>query len=220
MQPPPLVRTERAAGAPSRNRRLLDPPYLIVRNPALLRLAAASAIFGAIQLVLSAFLVVYLVSVVGHDLITAGALLSASQVAGILGRPAWGYLADRTQASRKVLIGLSLGMALSCTLAAALAPLGPSWLSLPVVIVFGATATGWNGVFLAEIMNAVTPAEVGAATSGGLLFTYGGIVVGPTLFGALAHSAGFVAAFLTLALGGLIAALLVSAMPRSRPVAH
>ncbi|WP_409568169.1 MFS transporter [Methylobacterium sp. E-066] len=176
--------------------------------------------FGAIQLVLSAFLVIYLVRVVGHDLTTAGALHSASQVAGILGRPAWRYLADRTQASRNVLIGLSLGMALSCTLAAALAPLGSSWPSIPVVIVFGATATGWNGVFLAEIMSALAPAEVDAATSGGLLlFTYAGIVVGPTVFGALAHSAGFVAAFLTLALGGLIAALLVSAMPRSGLVA-
>ena len=215
----PLVRTERATGAPGRGRRLLDPLYLIFRNPALLRLAGASAILGATQLVLSAFLVIYLVTVVGHDLITAGALLSASQVAGILGRPAWGFLADRTRASRRVLIGLSLGMALSCVLAAALAPLGPSWLSIPVVIVFGATATGWNGVFLAEIMGAVAPAEVGAATSGGLLFTYGGIVVGPALFGALAHQAGFVPAFLTLALGGLIAALLVAAMPRPRPVA-
>jgi hypothetical protein len=116
-----------------------------------------------------------------------------------------------------VLVGLSLGMALSCVLTAALAFLGPSWLSLPVVLVFGATATGWNGVFLAEIMSAVAPAEVGAATSGGLLFTYGGIVVGPALFGALAHAAGFGAAFLTLAFGALIATWLVSSSPQPRP---
>ncbi len=213
----PLVRSERAAGAPARPQRLLDPLALIFRNPALLRLAGASAIFGAIQLVLSAFLVTYLVRVVGHDLTTAGALLSASQVAGILGRPAWGFAADRTRAARGVLVGLSLGMALSCILAAALALVGPSWLSLPVVLIFGATATGWNGVFLAEIMSAVAPAEVGAATSGGLLFTYGGIVAGPALFGALAHAAGFGAAFLTLALGALIAARLVGTAPRPRP---
>ena len=213
----PLVRAERAAGAPGRTQRLLDPLFLIFRTPALLRLAAASAVFGAIQLVLSAFLVVYLVGVVGHDLIAAGALLSVSQVAGILGRPAWGYLADRTRASRKVLTGLSLGMAVSCILAAALALVGPSWLSLPVVLIFGATATGWNGVFLAMIMSAVAPAEVGTATSGGLLFTYGGIVVGPALFGALAHAAGFGAAFLTLALAALIAARLVATAPRRAP---
>ncbi|WP_457108355.1 MFS transporter [Methylobacterium sp. P5_C11] len=187
--------------ARTRNERLLDPLSLIFRNPAPLRLAGASAIFGAIQLILSAFLVTYLVRVVGHDLIAAGALLSASQVVGVLGRPAWGFVADRTRASRRAWLGLSLGMARSCILTAALPLLGPFWLSLPVVLVFGATATGWNGVSLAEIMS--------AATSGGLLFTYGGIVVGPAWFGALAHAAGFGAAFLTLALGALIAARLV-----------
>lgn len=214
----PLVRAERAVGTSGRTSRLLDPLAMIFRNPALLRLAGASAIFGAIQLVLSAFLVIYLVRVVGYDLVTAGALLSASQVAGILGRPAWGLVADRTRASRTVLVGLSLGMALSCLLTAALALLGPSWLSLPVALTFGATATGWNGVFLAEIMGAVAPAEVGAATSGGLLFTYGGIVVGPALFGALAHAAGFSAALL--ALGALIAARLVGRSPHPRSGTH
>ena len=213
----PLVRRERVAATPARARHILDPLYLIFRNPVLLRLAGASAIFGAIQLVLSAFLVIYLVRDVGHDLVTAGLLLSASQVAGILGRPAWGYLADRTRASRRVLIGLGLGTAVSCVLTAALALIGPSWLSVLVAVGFGATATGWNGVFLAEIMGAVAPAEVGAATSGGLLFTYGGIVLGPALFGALAHTAGFVPAFLTLALGALVAATLVGAMPRPQP---
>jgi hypothetical protein len=105
-------------------------------------------------------------------------------------------------------------MALSCLLAAALAHVGPSWLSLPVALLFGVTATGWNGVFLAEIMSAVAPGEVGAATSGGLLFTYGGIVVGPALFGALAHATGFGTAFVALALGALIAARLVGTRPR------
>ncbi|MDP4023676.1 MFS transporter [Methylobacterium sp. NEAU 140] len=207
----PLVRAERPAGGSFRGRRILDPLRLIFHRPALLRLALASAIFGATQLVLSAFLVVYLVGSVGHDLVTAGVLLSASQIAGILGRPAWGYVADRTQASRRVLVGLSLCMAGSCLFAAALAAVGPSPLSMLAAVVFGATATGWNGVFLAEIMGAVAPAEVGAATSGGLLFTYGGIVVGPALFGALAHAAGFPAAFAVLALCTLGAAVLVGA---------
>jgi MFS family permease len=204
----PLVRRERAAPRGG-TRRVLDPLRLVFGHPALLRLAGASAIFGAIQLTLNAFLVVYLVSAVGHDLVAAGALLAASQAAGIVGRPVWGHVADRTHASRRVLVGLSLGMAVSCALTAGLALVGPSWLSVPVVILFGATATGWNGVFLAEIMGAVAAAEVGAATSGGLLFTYAGIVVGPPLFGVLAHAAGFAPAFLTLAVFGLGAAALI-----------
>ncbi len=58
-----------------------------------------------------------------------------------------------------------------------------------------------------------TGVQAGAATSGGLLFTYGGIVVGPALFGALARVAGFGAALL--ALGALVAARLVGTpLPR------
>ncbi|MDQ0449662.1 MFS transporter [Methylobacterium aerolatum] len=205
----PLVRRERVAGRGLYRRRLLDPLSLILRNPRLLRLAGMSSVFGAMQLVLSTFLVVYLVSAVGHDLVTAGLCLSASQVAGILGRPLWGHVADRTGAPRWVLVVLGLGMALSCLLAAGLFEVGPTWLSLPVAILFGASATGWNGVFLAEIMREVDQAEVGAATAGGLLFTYAGIVVGPPLFGALAHQAGFPAAYLVLSVFALGAVLLV-----------
>ena len=66
----------------------------------------------ALQLVLSAFLVIYLVTVVGHDLVSAGALLGLSQVAGVLGRILWGYVADRVGSPRKLLGLVGVGMAL------------------------------------------------------------------------------------------------------------
>jgi MFS family permease len=204
----PLVRAEKVSRVQGQSARILAPLHLIFRSPGLLGLAAASAVFGALQLVLSAFLVVYLVTVVGYDLLTAGALLSASQVAGILGRIGWGHLADRIGSPRRVLIGVAFGMACGCALTAALAFIGPSWLSVVVVVVFGATATGWNGIFLAEIMGTVAPAEAGTATSGALLFTYGGIVLGPPLFGGLAHATGFVSAYLIFGIAGFAAASL------------
>lgn len=211
----PLVRAETVPRGPGVRVRALEPLYLIFRRPALLRLAGASAVFGALQLTLNAFLVVYLVTAVGHDLVTAGVLLSASQVAGVVGRIVWGHLADRIGAPRTVLTGLAFGMAVTCALTAALPQFGASWLSLLVAVAFGATATGWNGVFLAEIMRAVHPAEVGVATSGALLFTYGGVVLGPPLFGALAHAVGFPTAYLTLALGVAATAFALLTMPQS-----
>ncbi|MGH1587656.1 hypothetical protein ACRBEV_03970 [Methylobacterium phyllosphaerae] len=39
-------------------------------------------------------------------------------------------------------------------------------------------------------MSAVAAAAAGATTSGALLFTYGGIVVGPARFGAPTHATG------------------------------
>ena len=80
-----------------------------------------------------------------------------------------------------------------------------------MVVLLGATATGWNGVFLAEIIHDVRPAEVGLATSGSLMFTYLGIVLGPSLFGALASATGFPTAYLVMAaavlLGGMLGIL-------------
>jgi predicted MFS family arabinose efflux permease len=79
-----------------------------------------------------------------------------------------------------------------------------------VVILLGATASGWNGVFLAEIIRDVRPAEVGLATSGSLMFTYLGIVLGPSLFGALATAVGFPKAYIVMGaavlLGGILGA--------------
>src|ERR1043166_10088524 len=79
-----------------------------------------------------------------------------------------------------------------------------------VVILLGATASGWNGVFLAEIIRDVKPAEVGLATAGSMMFAYSGTVLGPSLFAALATSIGFPKAYLVMSaavlLGGVIGA--------------
>src|SRR4051812_27444037 len=96
-------------------------------------------------------------------------------------------------------------MALACLATGLLSYTGPSWLAVPVVSLFGATASGWNGVFLAEVMREVRPAEVGFATSGSLMFTYFGIVIGPPLFGMAAALLGFPGAYVlavVLALAG------------------
>ena len=59
-----------------------------------------------------------------------------------------------------------------------------------VLVVYGATAIGWNGVFLATVARLVPPQQAATATSGSLFFTYFGVVVGPPLFGAVAAGAG------------------------------
>ena len=46
-------------------------------------------------------------------------------------------------------------------------------------MIVGTLSFGWNGVFLAEVVNLAPAAEVGTATGGALFFLYGGIVAGP-----------------------------------------
>jgi MFS family permease len=186
---------------------LFEPVRFIFRRPGLASLATSSVIYAAMQLVLSSFLVVYLTSV-GLDLVLAGALLSASQLAGVAGRLGWGFVADRVAAPRLLLLGIALLMAVAAGLMSLFTAAWPVSAIAAVVILLGATASGWNGVFLAEIIRDVRPAEVGLATSGSLMFTYMGTVLGPSLFARLASAVGFPKAYLVMGAAVLLAGIL------------
>jgi hypothetical protein len=58
---------------------------------------------------------------------------------------------------------------------------------LPAVIalsaLFGASAVGWNGVYLAEVARRAPPGRVGAITGGTQVFTFIGALAAPPLFG-------------------------------------
>ena len=188
------VRPERYIGAVG----FFAPLRFMFRNRHLLRLSFASTIYGALQLTVSSLLVVFLMAELGRDIICAGAMLGISQVAAVMGRIGWGYLADRFKALQITLAVLGAGMAGACVLMGMLTPDTPNWVIGIVVLMLGGTTSGWNGVFLASLMREVTPQQAGFATSGALLFSYVGIVIGPPLFGALALLAGFSCAFLAL----------------------
>ena len=57
---------------------------------------------------------------------------------------------------------------------------------MPVLFVFGATALGWNGVYLAEVARQAPAGMAGIATGGTLAITFFGVMLGPPLFGGLA----------------------------------
>ena len=189
---------------------LFEPVRFIFRSPGLASLATSSIVYAAMQLVLSSFLVVYLISVTSMDLVLAGALLSASQLAGVAGRLGWGFVADRVAAPRLLLLGIAILMAVAAGLMSLFTAAWPVGAIAAVVILLGATASGWNGVFLAEIIRDVRPAEVGLATAGSMMFAYTGTVLGPSLFGGLASAVGFPKAYLVMGaavlLGGIVGA--------------
>jgi fucose permease len=92
-------------------------------------------------------------------------------------------------------------MALCGLVAAAVAPGSAPAVVIALLAVYGATAIGWNGIFLATIARVVPIGEAAQATSGSLFFTYFGVVIGPPLFGVIASwRGGLGAAFAVLAL--------------------
>ena len=179
----------------------LGPVRRVLGHPGLRRLALCSLVFSAVQVSLTAYAVTYLHLELGWGLVAAGAAMTVSQVAGALGRVAWGWLADRHGNTRALLLALAAGMA-GCGL---LMPwIGPATPHAPVLLLlalYGATAIGWNGVFLAGVARLVARDEAAAATAGSLFLTFSGVVVVPPLFGALASAAGSLGvAFAALAL--------------------
>lgn len=172
---------------------------LVLTTPAIRDMGVCSFFFGAMQLCLTTFLVIYLTTAKSMGLAQAGTILAVAQVAGVAGRIGWGWLSDRFIPPRRLLglLGLAMGAA-GITFAAA----GTTWpvaAFMLLAAIFGASAIGWNGVFLAEVAN-LAPAGQAATVSGASLFiTYAGVVVGPPAFAqVVARTDSFSVAYLAI----------------------
>lgn len=166
--------------------------------PALRRTVLASTVFSMGQFCFTAFFVVFVMQRAGLGLAEAGSLFSVGFVAGIAARVGWGWVADAAS-SRAALAALGVAMAATALAATALGP-GWPWLAVAALsAAFGTTAVGWNGVYLAEVARLAPGGDVGAATGGAMFFTLTGSAFGPALFGAVAGSLGYDAAFVLMA---------------------
>lgn len=162
----------------------------VFASPPLRELAIVSMIFGSAQLALIAYFVTYLHLELGYGLVAAGLIYSSAHAAGIAGRVAWGAVADRWLSPRSTLGLLGLMMALSGMGAAGFSADWPLPLVIMVSALFGASAIGWNGVYLAEVARRAPPGLVGAITGGTQFFTFIGALAAPPLFGFVVGLAG------------------------------
>ena len=159
------------------------------RRP-ILELALVSGVYSAAQISFTTYLVSYLKIELAYSLVAAGLVFSASQVAGALSRVLWGAVADHVFEPRMVLAALGLVMAL-CAFAVAQFTAGwPPVAVFAVCVLYGATAVGWNGVFLAEVARLAPEGRVAIVTGGTQFFTFAGVLIGPPLFGAIASATG------------------------------
>jgi hypothetical protein len=85
---------------------------------------------------------------------------------------------------------LGLISALCALLAAAFTPDWPVAGVIAVGMLFGASAVGWNGVFLAEVARVAPAGHVTSATGGTQFFTFTGALSSPPLFAAAVWATG------------------------------
>jgi len=189
----------------------------VLKNPPLRRLITVAFCLTTIQAIVLTFLIIILVETLGIEYTLAGVIFATSQAGGATLRIVAGWGADRHFGARKTLVFLGIGSALALVALTSLAPSTPLLLTVMVSVVIGALSFGWNGVFLAEVVNLAPPSEVGAATGGALIFLYGGIVVGPAALSLLVTlTGGFSAPLLGVACITLIASLNLLRSPHAR----
>ena len=187
---------------------VFQPLQLILTDRSLRRLSIVSFLFAGMQLCLFTYLVIYLTRDIGMAFVAAGFAMSAAQLAGTVGRLVWGAVADNFLKPRILLGLLGIGMSLGAVATALMDSTWPAWSLAAVIIFFGATAIGWNGVYLAEAARLAPPGKVGDATGGTLFFTFLGVVLGPLLFGLIASLSGsYPLAFIFFALLTLIGSI-------------
>ena len=187
-------------------------PLRLLRHSRALRdLAFVAFAYSATQVCLTSFLVVYLTETLGYSLVAAGLALTIATIGGVAGRVAWGYVADRWLAPRRVLatIGFCAG---ACGVLMASATTAWSPLAIGVLAaLFGATAIGWNGVQLSEVARLAPPGSAGKVTGATGFVTFAGVVVGPPSFALLSSATGSYrigfAAFAAASIGAAVALL-------------
>jgi MFS family permease len=204
----PLVR---GAGAPIRLREAMR---LLVANRAMRRLAIASVPFSALQIALNTFLVTYAVRHLALDLVAAGVLLATAQAGGLTGRLLFGLVATRYVTAWTTVVVVGFGMSAGAATMMLMSAAAPWSLLLATAFFFGLTASGWNGVFLAEVARLAPDGRVGEATGAVLMFGFAGLILGPLFMAGVAAFASLAVAFALLGAATLCGTLLLLARDR------
>ena len=169
----------RRQDAPLWNLRLAEPMRMLWAQRPLRDLALASFGYSGMQMCLGSYLVVYLHELAKVSVAAAGAALSVAMAGGVLGRLLWGFVADHYVRPRRLLGMLGIGMSL-CAFSVGWIDAQTSWaLVSGLAFVFGATAVGWNGVYISEVSRIAPKGHEAAVTGASFALTYLGVFVSP-----------------------------------------
>lgn len=175
---------DRAAQAPLAANPL-KPVRAMWRLPALRRIALAGGTLIMSQVIIHSYTVAMFFEELSQPLMKAGLALTTAQVGAFLGRPFWGWLADRSRDCLGVLMVLAGIMAAIALISSTLSVGWSYGWSLVLFFFFGTTASGWHGAYLAEVAR-ISPSEhVATTTSGVLVIIQLSSILTPILFATL-----------------------------------
>jgi len=158
----------------------IGPIAILKTSPGLRRLSFASFIYSGLQLCFMVFMTTQLTTKAGFDLVRAGQTLAAYQLAGVVSRPIWGWLADRVMGARWWLGIQGMIMCAMALLAGTFSRDWPSALIILVCMAAGATASRFTGIAYAEYAR-LGGARRTEATGVGAAIMFSGVMVLPSV---------------------------------------
>ncbi|MFH0769538.1 MAG: MFS transporter [Chloroflexota bacterium] len=170
----------------------------------------AGMCLNAVEFSAMAYFVLYLKESLFIAVVTAGFLLAFLETGGVFGKPISGFISDRIFHGRRkkvfivlCVIAFAMGMILFVL------PQGtPSWLIIPISLVFGFGAIGWGGLNLTLIGEFAGRELAGTVTGMAVVFLMLANMAGPPIFGYIVDSTGsYRMAWLFLAILAALAAV-------------
>lgn len=189
----------------------------LLRRPGVRVVLGCGLALGVVQSSVLAYLVLYARETYAFSAVEAARALALAHLGGVIGRLGWGAASDRFFGGRRR-PGLAINAAIAALAFAAFAggSLVPAWLAGTVAVVAGAGAFGWVGLYFALMAEIGGARHAGLVTGLGVVFAWGGVLIGPPLFGLAVDATGaYRVPWLVLAALSLAVALV---LPRLRPL--
>ncbi|WP_080848133.1 MFS transporter [Cytobacillus gottheilii] len=163
----------------------------LMKNKQLLLVSFSAIGLNGSQICLNTYLVLFAYEKFGISLVLAGVLFVISEISGTLGRIAWGMISDYIFKGNRIVILLIISVltAISSTIVALL-PSASFTLLVPIIMLFGFSVSGFNGIWMNLASEIVPVQQAGIASGVSLMFGSMGVMIVPPLFGFMVDKTG------------------------------
>jgi len=144
--------------------------------------------FAVVLSVVVTYLPLWLNEGPGLSLSMAGLGLGIARFGGVIGRPLWGYIADKTQSQENILLWEGTSVAAIVIIFALLGDSLPLFILMILALAIGFSGMGFEGVYFGFIGRIVGLERTGTMTGMALTFFRLAIMVIPPVFGFLADT--------------------------------
>lgn len=191
----------------------------IIGNKNLWFISVYAVAMLAAQFTFSLYLVVFAHERLGLSVVASGSLLALAQAVAVGSRIGWGVVSDRLLGGDRM-----RAMAIIAVIAGASSIVFsflhagvPLWTVAIMTIFLGASAIGWNGLYVTSVSELAGQEAAGTALGVSLTVSQIGLFVGPPLFGLIAdHSGSYQPAWLALGFFILVGTLPIHLVSRAK----